>query len=50
MMPDPEISAHLGEVLSVQGDNEAAMNIWAEALEEYPDSRVLNETVSRFNQ
>ena len=49
LMPDPEISAHLGEVLWVHGDLEAAGQIWDQALQEHPDSLVLNETVLRFN-
>ncbi len=49
LMPDPEISAHLGEVLWAQGDPEAARQIWGQALQEHPDSPVLNETVLRFS-
>ena len=49
LMPDPEISAHLGEVLWANGDLEAARQIWGQALQEHPDSPVLNETVLRFN-
>lgn len=49
LMPDPEISAHLGEVLWVHGDREAAGQIWNQALQEHPDSPVLNETMLRFN-
>jgi Flp pilus assembly protein TadD len=49
LMPDPEISAHLGEVLWAHGDLEAAKQIWGQALQEHPDSPVLNETVLRFN-
>ncbi len=49
LMPDPEISAHLGEVLWAHGDLEAAGQIWDQALQEHPDSPVLNETVLRFN-
>ncbi len=49
LMPDPEISAHLGEVLWAHGDLEAAGQIWGQALQEHPDSPVLNETVLRFN-
>ncbi len=49
LMPDPEISAHLGEVLWANGDLEAARQIWGQALQEHPDSPVLNETVLRFS-
>jgi predicted negative regulator of RcsB-dependent stress response len=48
-MPDPEVSAHLGEVLWAHGDLEAAGQIWGQALQENSDSPVLNETVLRFN-
>lgn len=46
--PDPEIAAHLGEVLWVQGAKEDARNIWRSALEKDPDNEVLLETVKRF--
>jgi tetratricopeptide (TPR) repeat protein len=49
LMPDPEVSAHLGEVLWAHGDLEAAGQIWGQALQENSDSPVLNETVLRFN-
>ena len=49
LMPDPEVSAHLGEVLWVQGDREAAGQIWNQALQEHPDSPALNKTMLRFN-
>jgi len=46
--PDPEIAAHLGEVLWVQGAKEDAKNIWRSALEKDPDNEALLETVQRF--
>lgn len=46
--PDPEIAAHLGEVLWVQGAKENAKDIWRSALEKDPDNEVLLETVQRF--
>ena len=46
--PDPEIAAHLGEVLWMQGAKEDAKNIWRSALEKDPDNEVLLETVRRF--
>ncbi|MBP6057922.1 MAG: tetratricopeptide repeat protein [Nitrosomonas sp.] len=46
--PDPEIAAHLGEVLWVQGAKEDARNIWQSALEKDPDNEVLLETMQRF--
>ncbi|MEK6594904.1 MAG: tetratricopeptide repeat protein [Pseudomonadota bacterium] len=46
--PDPEIAAHLGEVLWVRGAKENAKDIWRSALEKDPDNEVLLETVQRF--
>lgn len=46
--PDPEIAAHLGEVLWVQGAKENAKDIWRSALEKDPGNEVLLETVQRF--
>ncbi|TXI17452.1 MAG: tetratricopeptide repeat protein [Nitrosomonas sp.] len=46
--PDPEIAAHLGEVLWIQGAKEDAKNIWRVALEKDPDNEVLLETLQRF--
>lgn len=46
--PDPEIAAHLGEVLWVQGDKGEAKKVWDNALKSHPDSDVLQEAVKRF--
>ncbi len=46
--PDPEIAAHLGEVLWVQGARENATDIWRSALEKNPDNEILLKTVQRF--
>jgi len=46
--PDPEIAAHLGEVLWVLDQRDAARKIWAESLKEHPDNEVLQGTVKRF--
>ncbi len=45
---DPEIGAHLGEVLWVRGDTSAARAIWAAAQEAGADNRTLVETLTRF--
>jgi len=45
---DPEIAAHLGELMWVQGREGEANIIWLLALEEHPRHRVLIETVERF--
>jgi tetratricopeptide (TPR) repeat protein len=46
--PDPEIAAHLGEVLWVSGRNKEARNIWHKALLDDPESEYLLEIKSRF--
>ncbi|CAH1385529.1 tetratricopeptide repeat protein [Candidatus Nitrotoga sp. M5] len=46
--PDPEIAAHLGEVLWMQGEEEQAKKIWSEALKSNPDSTVLQVVIKKF--
>ncbi len=46
--PDPEIAAHLGEVLWVLGQQDQAKKIWAESLKGHPGNDVLQSTVKRF--
>ena len=46
--PDPEIAAHLGEVLWVKGDKAGAEKIWREALREHPESDELKKIVNKF--
>ena len=46
---DPEIAAHLGEVLWVKGDKEAAKTIWDTALQETPEDDRLLDVIKRFN-
>ncbi len=46
--PDPEIAAHLGELLWALDQRDAARKIWAESLKEHPDNEVLQGTVKRF--
>ncbi|MEM9313381.1 MAG: tetratricopeptide repeat protein [Pseudomonadota bacterium] len=46
--PDPEVAAHLGEVLWVSGDTTAAMKVWRGALTREPEHVVLNETLDRL--
>ncbi|MDP5070048.1 MAG: tetratricopeptide repeat protein [Congregibacter sp.] len=46
--PDPEVAAHLGEVLWVSGDTTGAMDIWRSALQEDPQHVVLKETLARL--
>jgi len=46
--PDPEIAAHLGEVLWALDQRDAARKIWAESLKAHPTNEVLQGTVKRF--
>jgi tetratricopeptide (TPR) repeat protein len=46
--PDPEVAAHLGEVMWMADDREGARNIWRGALLEDPDHPVLRETLDRL--
>ena len=46
---DPEIAAHLGEVLWVKGDKEAAQEIWDTALRETPNDDRLRKVINRLN-
>ena len=45
---DPEIAAHLGEVLSVLGRGEEARRILTEARKKYPDNEALADAVKKF--
>lgn len=48
LTPDPEIAAHLGEVLWVQGTKEEAKDVWQAALKSHPDNEVLLSTMKKF--
>lgn len=48
-LPDPEVAAHLGEVLWVLNDREQAQAIWQAALRSDPQHPVLLETIKRLN-
>jgi tetratricopeptide (TPR) repeat protein len=48
MNQDPEIAAHLGEVLWVQGTKDEAREIWQSALKNHPDNEVLLSTMKKF--
>ncbi|MBV6388947.1 MAG: Lipopolysaccharide assembly protein B [Nitrosomonas europaea] len=45
---DPEIAAHYGELLWMNGAKEDAEKIWQSALEEHPENELLLDTVRRF--
>ncbi len=46
--PDPEIAAHLGEVLWVHGDKAEAEKVWSEATQKSPRNDTLQKTIKRF--
>ncbi|MDD2721348.1 MAG: tetratricopeptide repeat protein [Gallionella sp.] len=46
--PDPEIAAHLGEVLWAKGDREAATKLWRDSFKAHPDSLPLQAVMKRF--
>lgn len=46
--PDPEIAAHLGEVLWVLGERDEARRIWQDSIRAHPDNEVLRETITRL--
>jgi tetratricopeptide (TPR) repeat protein len=45
---DPEISAHLGEVLWHANKIDEAKKIWDESLQQYPDNKILLKTVKKY--
>jgi tetratricopeptide (TPR) repeat protein len=47
--PDPEIGAHLGEVLWASGQRDRAMSIWKEASLADADNETLQETLKRLH-
>jgi len=46
---DPEVAAHLGEVLWVMGDKAAARDVWDSALKEKPDDQRLLDVIERLS-
>jgi Flp pilus assembly protein TadD len=46
--PDPEIAAHLGEVLWKRGDKDGARKIWADSAAANPDNEALKAVIKRF--
>ena len=46
--PDPEVAAHYGEALWMNGAEEQARIIWQEGLEQDRDHEVLRETINRL--
>ena len=46
--PDPEIAAHLGEVLWASGQRDEAGKLWQSSLQSHPQNEVLLETLRRL--
>lgn len=46
--PDPEIAAHIGEVLWALGRRDEARKVWAEARQRHPDNEVLGAVIEKF--
>ena len=46
---DPEIAAHLGEVLWVSGNKEGAKKVWGTALKGTPGATKLIDVINRLN-
>ena len=47
--PDPEIAAHLGEVLWVIGERGEAEKVWRDAVTKSPQNDTLLKTIKRLN-
>jgi tetratricopeptide (TPR) repeat protein len=45
---DPEVAAHLGEVLWVMGDRDAARDVWESALKDTPNDKKLLDVIKRL--
>ena len=48
LRPDPEIAAHLGEVLWAKGQRDEAGKLWQAGLQSHPQNEVLLETLRRL--
>ena len=48
LRPDPEIAAHLGEVLWMSGQRDEARALLSEVLKTHPKNEVLQNTINRF--
>ena len=46
--PDPEIAAHLGEVLWAHGDKDEAKKVWQDSLRENADNAQLQAVIRKF--
>ncbi len=48
-LPDPEVAAHLGEVLWSLGEEQKAYSVWRDGLRQDPEHSVLRETLERLD-
>lgn len=48
VFPDPEVAAHLGEVLWHKGEFDKARDIWQEGLQKQPSSKIIKDTLDRL--
>jgi tetratricopeptide (TPR) repeat protein len=46
--PDPEIAAHLGEVMWVRGNKSEAEKMWRDSLKDNPENEELQKAIKRF--
>jgi tetratricopeptide (TPR) repeat protein len=46
--PDPEIAAHLGEVMWAKGDKPGAEKVWRDALRDSPENDELQKVIKKF--
>lgn len=49
-LKDPEIGAHLGEVLWVMGKQQQARKVWEDALQTKPEHKILLDVIKRFTE
>ena len=50
LRPDPEIAAHVGEVLWVRGQQQEAEKVWRDASKDNPDNELLQATIKRYSR
>ncbi len=48
-MPDPEIAAHLGEVLWISGIKDEAVKVWKQGLQLRPNNEIIHKTIHRLD-
>ncbi|UCE88222.1 MAG: tetratricopeptide repeat protein [Pseudomonadota bacterium] len=50
LLKDPEIAAHLGEVLWVTGDHPGAREVWDKGAQSSPGDEILQDVIQRFTK